>query len=149
MTDAELATLKPGDRVRMTRDAPDGEWAGVVRRVDRRLVHTLRDDGVNDCADGRFLMLLPAPPDSARPDDDVFPSLELRWRALTDEVLVALRRLVGDGMTLDDLMICVAADEDRASAEIHRLIAEPGETPRAVRVATCAVGVDLAGEQSV
>jgi hypothetical protein len=148
MTDAELATLRPGDRVRcLVNGGRTGESVDcVVTTIDRRRVHLrARESGLQTVMDAEFVTPLPA--DS---ELDALPlrSLESRWRALTDEVLVAITHAVENGASLDDLIVRFAADEHRASAEIHRVTTTEGKTAKAERVATCAVGVDVVVEQS-
>lgn len=144
MTDAELVVLKIGDRVALAHDAPEGisQWAGAVKAIDRRLVWVTKDNGGVTAYDRAEVDVVPLVADVPFNEQFDLRSLEARWRALTDEVLVVLTRLIARGARLDQVVVHFSAHDDGAGAEILRLSTE-NDLPVIVPLATCAIGLTI------
>lgn len=140
MTDAELATLQAGDRVRDRETLADPNTAGTVTTVDRRVVYWRRDGtGALMQTDAEFLTLLP-PPTRHRPAplDEIASLLDARWRAVTDEVLAALH-VVTAAYPLGELAVTFTATREELSAHVWRM-----EDDELVDIlASCAVGLTI------
>ena len=105
-----VTAFKPGDRVRYR----DSER--TVAGVDRRRVYFIGQYADMDVDASDVEMIPPTSSDDTQ--NVALRSLTQRWRALTDELLTTLQRLVESGLSLNGVAVNFDADADVAFAQV-------------------------------